>query len=138
MGVDAEQKKANLKDKNEMSGPVFKITNDPRVTKIGRLLRKFSIDEIPQFINILRGDMSLVGPRPPLPSEVEKYEPWQHRKLSVKPGLTCKWQVSGRNNIDFENWMRLDLEYIDSWSLWEDTKILARTPGAVLKGDGAS
>jgi exopolysaccharide biosynthesis polyprenyl glycosylphosphotransferase len=138
MVQDAEQKKADLEKLNEMSGPVFKVRNDPRVTRVGRLLRKTSLDELPQFINVLMGDMSLVGPRPPLPKEVASYEPWQHRKLSVKPGVTCTWQVSGRNNIDFEQWMRLDLDYIDNWSLWQDTKILAKTIPAVLKGTGAS
>ena len=119
-----------------MSGPVFKIARDPRITKIGRILRKYSIDEVPQFFNVLRGEMSLVGPRPPLPREVAEYDPWQHRKLSVKPGVTCLWQVNGRNQIDFEDWMRLDLEYIDHWSLWLDAKILARTIPAVIKGSG--
>jgi len=138
MCMDAEGKRETLSSRNEMSGPVFKIRNDPRITRIGGLLRKYSIDEIPQFINVLRGEMSLVGPRPPLPSEVAKYKPWQRRKLSVKPGLTCIWQVNGRNQIDFEDWMRLDLEYIDNWSLWLDTKILARTVPTVLKGSGAA
>ncbi len=137
MCVDAEEKKELLKDKNEMSGPVFKIAADPRVTRIGRFLRKYSIDEVPQFINVLRGEMSLVGPRPPVPKEVAEYDPWQHRKLSVKPGVTCLWQVNGRNRIDFEDWMRLDLEYIDNWSLWLDAKILARTIPAVIKGSGS-
>jgi len=137
MCTDAEDKKDALKVYNEMSGPVFKIKNDPRITRVGRFLRKYSIDEIPQFINVLKGDMSLVGPRPPLPLEVAKYEPWQHRRLSVKPGVTCIWQVNGRNNIDFDDWMRLDLEYIDNWSLWLDTKILVKTVPTVLKGSGA-
>ncbi len=136
MEIDAEKKKAELLSKNEMSGPVFKISNDPRVTKVGRYLRKYSIDEFPQFMNVLTGDMSLVGPRPPLPEEVVGFEPWQHRKLSVKPGLTCLWQAGGRNDIDFEDWMKMDLEYIDNWSLWEDTKIMARTIPTVLKGSG--
>ena len=127
-----------LKKLNIMSGPVFKAKNDPRVTRIGRLLRRWSIDEIPQFLNILRGEMSLVGPRPPLPEEVAQYQPWQHRRLSVKPGVTCLWQVNGRNNIDFEEWMRLDLKYIDNRSLWLDAKILAKTVPAVIRGDGAS
>jgi lipopolysaccharide/colanic/teichoic acid biosynthesis glycosyltransferase len=100
-------------------------------------LRKYSIDEIPQFFNVLAGDMSLVGPRPPLPKEVAKYEPWQHRRLSVKPGLTCLWQINGRNQIDFEEWMFLDLEYIDTWSLWGDVKILAKTFPAVIRGTGS-
>jgi len=138
MVADAEKLKDKLLKKNEMSGPVFKIKSDPRITRVGSLLRKTSLDELPQFINILRGEMSLVGPRPPLPSEVVKYDRWQRRKLSVKPGLTCLWQINGRNQIDFEDWMKLDLEYIDNWSLWLDTKILVKTLPAVLKGDGAS
>ena len=138
MCSDAERLKKQLLKQNEMSGPAFKIRNDPRITKVGRILRKYSIDELPQLFNVLRGEMSLVGPRPPLPSEVSKYKQWQHRKLSVKPGLTCLWQVNGRNNIDFENWMRLDLEYIDNWSVWLDTKILAKTIPAVMRADGAS
>ncbi|MBU0983054.1 MAG: sugar transferase, partial [candidate division Zixibacteria bacterium] len=136
MCTDAEQKKSHLTDRNEMSGPVFKIKNDPRITRIGQLLRKYSIDELPQFLNVLKGDMSLVGPRPPLPQEVSRFEPWQHRKLAVRPGLTCLWQVNGRNAVDFEQWMRLDLEYIDNWSLWLDIKILFKTIPAVLKGSG--
>ncbi|MEE9443807.1 MAG: sugar transferase [candidate division Zixibacteria bacterium] len=138
MVPNAEQLKKDLMARNEMSGPVFKMKNDPRITRVGSFLRKTSIDELPQFINILRGDMSLVGPRPPLPSEVVKYDRWQRRKLSVKPGLTCLWQVNGRNQIDFEDWMKLDLEYIDNWSLWLDTKILMKTVPVVLKGNGAS
>ncbi len=137
MCCDAEGRKDGLMDKNEMSGPVFKIKRDPRVTKVGRFLRKYSIDEVPQFVNVLRGEMSLVGPRPPLPSEVSRFEPWQHRKLSVKPGLTCLWQINGRNAIDFEEWMRLDLQYIDNWSLWLDAKIIAKTIPAVMKGSGS-
>lgn len=136
MCADAEKKKDALAHRNEMSGPVFKIRKDPRVTTIGRLLRKFSVDELPQFFNVLTGDMSLVGPRPPLPSEVRRYQPWQHRKLSIKPGVTCLWQVNGRNRIDFDDWMRMDLEYIDTWSLWLDLKILLKTVPAVLKGTG--
>lgn len=138
MVVDAEAKKAALAAQNEMSGPVFKITRDPRVTRVGAFIRKTSLDELPQFFNIFWGDMSLVGPRPPIPAEVEQYEPWQRRRLSVKPGLTGLWQVSGRNNIDFEEWMRLDLRYIDTWSLWLDFKILLRTLPAVLNKTGAS
>lgn len=136
MVIDAEQKKNELQKLNEMSGPVFKIARDPRITRIGSFLRKYSIDELPQLFNVLRGEMSLVGPRPPLPSEVVQFKPWQHRKLSVKPGLTCLWQTSGRNDIDFEEWMKLDLKYIDNWSLWEDAKIIARTVPTVLKGSG--
>ncbi|MEW5796788.1 MAG: sugar transferase [Candidatus Zixiibacteriota bacterium] len=136
MENDAEVKKRGLMDKNEMTGPVFKIKEDPRVTRVGRFLRKFSIDEFPQFFNVLRGDMSLVGPRPPLPAEARRFEPWQHRKLSVRPGLTCLWQVNGRNSIDFEEWMLLDLHYIDNWSLWLDAKILAKTVSTVVRGTG--
>jgi lipopolysaccharide/colanic/teichoic acid biosynthesis glycosyltransferase len=116
---------------------VFKMRDDPRVTRVGRFIRRASIDELPQFWNVLRGEMSVVGPRPPLPSEVKQYERWQLRRLSVKPGITCTWQVSGRSQISFEQWMELDLRYIDSWSLWQDVKILARTIPAVLTGRGA-
>ncbi|HVP07284.1 MAG TPA: sugar transferase [Candidatus Acidoferrum sp.] len=137
MCPDAERKQTSLWDQNEMSGPVFKIKNDPRITRIGRFLRKYSLDEFPQLINVLKGDMSLVGPRPPLPKEVAKFEPWQRRKLSVKPGLTCLWQVNGRNTIDFDHWMKLDLEYIDNWSLALDAQILAKTVPTVLKGSGS-
>lgn len=138
MVVDAEAKKAALAHLNEMSGPVFKIKSDPRITKVGHFIRRTSIDELPQVFNILLGDMSLVGPRPPLPAEVEQYQPWQRRRLSVKPGLTGLWQVSGRNNVDFEEWMALDLRYIDDWSLWLDLKILLRTVPAVIFKTGAS
>jgi exopolysaccharide biosynthesis polyprenyl glycosylphosphotransferase len=138
MDSDAEGQKAALQSQNEMSGPVFKMKDDPRVTRVGKFLRRTSIDELPQFFNVLIGQMSLVGPRPPLPKEVVKYQPWQHRKLSVRPGVTCLWQVSGRNGIDFEDWMKLDLEYIDNWSLWLDAKIIARTIPAVIKTSGAS
>jgi exopolysaccharide biosynthesis polyprenyl glycosylphosphotransferase len=137
MVADADRLKSTLKHLNEMSGPVFKIKEDPRVTRIGRILRKLSLDELPQFYNVFRGDMSLVGPRPPLPSEVEKYQPWQRRKLSVKPGLTCIWQVNGRNNVDFDDWMRQDLEYIDNWSLAKDAELIIKTIPAVLKAKGA-
>ena len=135
---NAEELKEQLADRNEMNGPTFKMKNDPRITRVGAFLRKTSIDELPQFFNVLKGDMSLVGPRPPLPKEVSQYDRWQRRKLTVKPGLTCLWQVNGRNNIDFEDWMKLDLEYIDNWSLWLDTKILMKTVPAVLKKEGAS
>jgi exopolysaccharide biosynthesis polyprenyl glycosylphosphotransferase len=138
MVMDAEKRKAELVHLNEMDGPVFKIKRDPRITRVGRFIRKTSIDELPQLFNILFGDMSLVGPRPPLPSEVEQYEPWQRRRLSVKPGLTGMWQVSGRNQIDFEEWMKMDLEYIDKWSLWLDIKIILKTIPAVVLRSGAS
>lgn len=137
MVTDAEKQLSGLQEKNEMSGPVFKMADDPRVTRIGRVLRKTSLDELPQFWNVFLGQMSVVGPRPPLPSEVARYERWQRRRLSVKPGITCIWQVSGRNEIDFEDWMKLDLAYIDQWSLWLDVKILLRTVPAVLFGKGA-
>ncbi len=135
---NAEALKDQLANRNEMNGPTFKMKNDPRITRVGAFLRKTSIDEVPQFFNVLRGDMSLVGPRPPLPKEVSQYDHWQRRKLTVKPGLTCLWQVNGRNNIDFEDWMKLDLEYIDNWSLWLDAKILMKTVPAVFKKEGAS
>ncbi len=126
-----------IKHLNEMGGPVFKMRNDPRVTSLGRFLRKSSIDEWPQFWNVLKGDMSLVGPRAPLPEEVKEYTRWQRRRLSVRPGITCLWQVSGRNEIDFHEWMKLDLQYIDNWSLLLDFKILLRTFPVVLFGKGA-
>lgn len=138
MVPNAEALRESLLYLNEMSGPVFKITNDPRVTKIGRLLRKTSLDELPQLFNVLKGDMSLVGPRPPLISEVEQYDYEYFRRLSVKPGITCLWQISGRNQIDFDDWMRLDLTYIDNWSYWADWRILLRTIPAVFKRRGAS
>ena len=138
MIVGAEMKRRELEKMNEMDGPVFKIRSDPRITAIGRILRKTSIDELPQLFNVLKGDMSIVGPRPPLQIEVEMYEFWQRRRLSLKPGITCIWQVSGRNNISFERWMEMDLEYIDNWSLWKDFVILFKTIKVVLTGYGAS
>lgn len=137
MIYDAEQRRRQLEHLNEMSGPVFKLSHDPRCTRLGRFLRKFSIDEFPQLLNILKGDMSFVGPRPPIPEEVEKYERWQRRRLRMKPGLTCLWQVSGRNEIDFAEWMKMDLEYIDSWSLLLDLKIFLKTIPIAILGKGA-
>jgi len=139
MVSDAEQRKMELAALNEMTGPVFKLSNDPRVTAVGRILRKWSIDEFPQLFNVLRGEMSLVGPRPLPVDEVERFDdPAHRRRLSVKPGLTCLWQGRGRNNVrDFKEWVRLDLEYIDNWSIWLDVKILCRTVPVVLVGTGA-
>jgi exopolysaccharide biosynthesis polyprenyl glycosylphosphotransferase len=138
MVVDAEALKARLMSANEQEGPVFKMKRDPRITAIGRFIRKFSIDELPQLINVLRGEMSIVGPRPPIPSEVAKYEAWQRRRLSVRPGLTCVWQVSGRNEISFEEWMYLDMQYIDHWNLAQDFQLILKTVPVVLSGKGAS
>ena len=139
MTTNAEQLKHELAAMNEMSGPVFKVTNDPRVTAFGRFLRKWSLDELPQLFNVLRGEMSLVGPRPLPVDEVRRFSDLAHRRrLSVKPGLTCLWQIKGRNQIsDFKEWVRLDLEYIDNWSLWLDVKILLKTLPAVLRATGA-
>jgi len=139
MVTNAEQLKQELERLNEMSGPVFKVTDDPRATKIGRVLRKRSIDEFPQLFNVLRLEMSLVGPRPLPLDEVKRFDDLAHRRrLSVRPGLTCTWQVSGRNDVkDFKDWVRMDLEYIDKWSLWLDIKILWRTIWVVLLGRGA-
>jgi exopolysaccharide biosynthesis polyprenyl glycosylphosphotransferase len=138
MVEDAEQLQEELSHLNEMRGPVFKMKEDPRITPLGRWLRRLSLDELPQLWNVLKGDMSLVGPRPPVPREVSSYERWQRRRLSMRPGLTCLWQIRGRNDIDFESWMQLDLEYIDNWSPMLDVKILAKTIPAVLSGRGAS
>src|SRR5262245_9562107 len=134
---NAEQARFELAALNEMDGPVFKSSRDPRITAVGRFLRRFSIDELPEFYNVLRGDMSLVGPRPPLPAEVARYERWQRRRLSMKPGLTCLWQISGRHEVSFQDWMKLDLNYIDNWSLLLDLKILLKTVPVVLLGRGA-
>jgi len=137
MVTDADKNKIQLSSKNEMIGPVFKMKNDPRITKIGKILRKYSLDESIQFISVLKGDMSLVGPRPAGPIELDNYKEWQKRRLSVIPGLTGPWQVSGRNKINhFDDWVKLDLEYIDNWSLWLDIKILFKTIPAALKGTG--
>lgn len=136
MVSNAEELKVNLVEQNEMDGPVFKMVNDPRITKVGGFLRKYSLDELPQFFNVLKGEMSVIGPRPPIPKEVEEYERWQLRRLSMRPGLSCIWQVSGRNEIPFEEWMKMDLEYIDNWSLKLDTVLLLKTVRTVLRGDG--
>lgn len=137
MYKDADARRPEVAHLNEMDGPVFKCRRDPRVTPAGRLLRKFSVDEWPQLFNILKGDMSFVGPRPPLPAEVQQYERWQRRRMRMKPGLTCLWALEGRNKLDFLSWMRLDLQYIDHWSLLLDLKILLRTIPHVLSGKGA-
>jgi exopolysaccharide biosynthesis polyprenyl glycosylphosphotransferase len=137
MRIDAEQQLAALRERNEVSGPVFKMRDDPRVTRVGRFIRRTSLDELPQLFNVLRGEMSVVGPRPPLPSEVKQYERRHRRRLSVKPGITCTWQVSGRSDISFEQWMELDLRYIDSWSLWQDVGICLKTIPAVFTARGA-
>ena len=138
MTADADARRAALNDRNEMQGPVFKIREDPRVTPLGRYLRKFSVNELPQLWSVLKGDMSLVGPRPAFPHELERYELWQKRKLCVRPGITCLWQVRGRNKIArFDDWVRMDLEYIDNWTLWLDIKILVRTLWTVVSGTGS-
>jgi len=139
MYSDAELRRHELESYNQMSGPVFKLDRDPRITPLGRWLRKYSIDEFPQLFNVFFGRMSLIGPRPLPVYEVENFaNPAQRRRLSVKPGLSCLWQISGRSQVkDFETWVKLDLEYIDNWSIWLDLKILLRTIPAVILGDGA-
>ena len=134
MVSNAEELKEKLLEQNEMSGPMFKMKDDPIITKVGKFIRKTSIDELPQLINVLKGDMSLVGPRPSLPKEVKQFEPWMYERLQVKPGLTCYWQVSGRNNIDFEDWMKLDVKYVRERSLLGDLKLVFKT-FFVLFGD---
>lgn len=137
MCVEAESLRASLQHLNEVSGPIFKMKRDPRVTRVGAVLRKFSLDELPQLWNVLRGDMSLVGPRPPVPWEVEQYGAWEKGRLAVKPGLTCLWQVGGRSNVDFEHWMELDHAYIDTMTFWGDVKLLLQTVPAVVFARGA-
>jgi lipopolysaccharide/colanic/teichoic acid biosynthesis glycosyltransferase len=139
MVLRAEEMQEQLASLNEMSGPAFKMKHDPRVTTIGRILRKTSIDELPQLFNVFMGQMSLVGPRAMSLRDYQLFEnDWQRRRFSVKPGITCLWQVNGRNSIPFEKWMELDMQYIDKWSLWLDMKILAQTVPAVIRGSGAA
>ena len=137
MVQNAEELKTKLMEQNEMDGPVFKMTHDPRITRAGRWMRKTSLDELPQFFNVFWGDMSIVGPRPPLPAEVAQYERWQLRRLAMRPGITCLWQVSrNRNDISFEDWMRMDMDYIDNWSVALDVVIVLKTIRTVLRADG--
>lgn len=135
---NAEELLKDLMDRNEQTGPVFKINDDPRITKVGKFIRKTSIDELPQLFNVLKGDMSLVGPRPPIPHEVEQYNSYQMQRLAVKPGLTCIWQISGRNNIGFDEWVEMDIEYIKTRSLWLDIKLIFKTVGVLFGDDNAS
>lgn len=139
MVENADNLKAQLWSRNEMTGPFFKMRNDPRIMPLGRFLRKYSLDELPQLWSVFKGDMSLVGPRAPSQAEYDQFAPWQQRKLSVVPGITCLWQISGRNEIsDWNEWIQLDLDYIDHWSLWLDCKILLKTIPAVISARGAS
>lgn len=135
---NAEDLLKDLMDRNEQTGPVFKINDDPRITKVGKVIRRTSIDELPQLFNVLKGDMSLVGPRPPIPHEVEQYNSYQMQRLAVKPGLTCIWQVSGRNNIGFDEWVEMDIEYIKTRNLWLDIKLIFKTVGVLFGDDNAS
>lgn len=137
MQIDAEKMLDHLLSQNEMTGPAFKMKNDPRITRVGRFIRKTSIDELPQLINVLRGDMSIIGPRPPLPREVELYNDYQKQRLLIKPGLTCYWQIqSNRNEVTFDDWIELDLKYIENRSFWEDWKIILQTIKVVVSGQG--
>lgn len=137
MYVDAEQRKAELMDQNEMDGPVFKMKDDPRITRLGKILRKLSVDELPQFFNVLKGDMSLVGPRPPLPGEVANYTDYNKLRLIVTPGITCSWQIAdNRNDIPFNEWVEMDLNYIENRTTWGDLKIIFKTPFAMLSATG--
>lgn len=137
MYVDAEQVRAALERHNEKDGPIFKMRDDPRITPVGRFIRKYSLDEFPQLLNVLRGDMSLVGPRPPLPREVEQYDAYAMQRLTVRPGMTCFWQIGGRSDLSFDQWMELDHKYLREMSFLTDLKILILTPLAVVKGRGA-
>jgi lipopolysaccharide/colanic/teichoic acid biosynthesis glycosyltransferase len=137
MVANADELKAQLEDRNEMTGPVFKLADDPRITRVGAWMRRYSLDELPQLYSVLKGDMSLVGPRPPLVTEYARFNEYQKQKLAVKPGITCLWQVSGRNELsDFDEWVGLDLSYIRRWSLWLDFEILFKTLTAVFSGSG--
>ncbi len=137
MYTNADKQLDDLKSQNEKDGPIFKMKNDPRVTPVGRFIRKYSLDELPQLLNVLKGDMSLVGPRPPIPHEVEQYDERALQRLTVKPGITCYWQVMGRSNLTFDEWIDLDLKYIQDMGVITDLKILLKTPAAVLRGEGA-
>ena len=138
MVVNAEELKKALENQNEMSGPMFKMKKDPRITKVGRFIRKTSIDELPQLVNVIKGDMSLVGPRPSLPKEVEQFEPWMKERLTVQPGITCFWQVMGRNSIPFEEWMKLDVKYVRERNYFLDIKLIFKTFFVLFGDDSAS
>ena len=138
MVVNAEELKKALENQNEMSGPMFKMKKDPRITRVGRFIRKTSIDELPQLVNVIKGDMSLVGPRPSLPKEVEQFEPWMKERLTVQPGITCFWQVMGRNSIPFEEWMKLDVKYVRERNYFLDIKLIFKTVGVLFGDDNAS
>ena len=138
MVVNAEELKKELENQNEMSGPMFKMKKDPRITRVGRFIRKTSIDELPQLVNVIKGDMSLVGPRPSLPKEVEQFEPWMKERLTVQPGITCFWQVMGRNSIPFEEWMKLDVKYVRERNYFLDIKLIFKTFFVLFGDDSAS